>query len=44
MQHRIHMHDQVNNKVNDIMKHYKKKPVEQIVSVIKYFIRQTSVA
>jgi hypothetical protein len=44
MQHRIHMHDQVNNKVNDIMKHYKKTPVEQIVSVIKHFIRQTSVA
>ena len=31
MQQRIHMHDQVFNKVDDIMKHYKKKPVENLV-------------
>ncbi len=42
MQHKIHMHDQVNNKVNEIMKHYKKRPVEQIVYVLKNIMRYPS--
>ncbi len=43
MQHKIHMHDQVNNKVNEIMRHYKKTPVEQIVQVLKNIIRYPAI-
>ncbi len=42
MQQRIHMQDQVNNKVNDIMRHYKRRPVTQILQALKQFIRHTS--
>ncbi len=42
MQQRIHMQDQVNNKVNEIMRHYKRRPVAQILQVLKQFIRHTS--
>ena len=41
---RIHMHDQVCNKVDEIMKHYKRKPVDQLMYLIKQFIKQASVA
>ncbi len=44
MQHKIHMHDQVSNKVNEIMRHYKRKPVEQIVYVLKNMIKHPSCA
>ena len=44
MVHRIHMQDQVYNKVDEIMKHYKRKPVDQLVYFIKQFIKQASVA
>ena len=40
---KIHMHDQVFNKVNDIMKHYKRTPVEQLLYFIKHFIKHASV-
>ena len=43
MQHKIHMHDQMLNKVDDIMKHYKKTPVEQLLYLIKHFIKHASV-
>lgn len=43
MPHKIHMHDQVTNKVNDIMRHYKRKPVEQFVYILKNFIKHPSV-
>ncbi|MCX7104184.1 MAG: hypothetical protein NTU70_02735 [Methylococcales bacterium] len=43
MQQRIHMHDQVFNKVDDIMKHYKKKPVENLVLLLKHFIKHSLV-
>ncbi|MEY3190000.1 MAG: hypothetical protein RIS10_117 [Pseudomonadota bacterium] len=43
MQQRIHMHDQVFNKVDDIMKHYKKKPVENLVLLFKHFIKHSLV-
>lgn len=38
MQHKIHMHDQVFNKVDDIMKHYKRKPAAQFLQQIKQFM------
>ena len=44
MQHKIHMHDQVSTKVNEIMRHYKRKPVEQIVYVLKNMIKHPSCA
>ncbi len=43
MPQRIHMHDQVFNKVDDIMRHYKKKPVEHWVQRVKHFIKHTLV-
>ena len=43
MQQRVHMHDQVFNKVDDIMKHYKKKPVENLVLLFKHFIKHSLV-
>jgi hypothetical protein len=43
MPQKIHMHDQVFNKVDDIMKHYKKKPVEHLVKRVKRFIKHTLV-
>lgn len=42
MPNKIHMHDQVTNKVNEIMCHYKRKPVEQIVFILKNFIKHPS--
>ena len=44
MAHTIHIHDQVCNKVDGIMKHYKRIPVDQLVYLIKQFIKQASVA
>ena len=40
---KIHMHDQVFNKVDDIMRHYKRKPVEDLVQLLKNFIKHSLV-
>ena len=40
---KIHMHDQVFNKVDDIMRHYKRKPVEDLVQFLKHFIKHSLV-
>ena len=40
MTQRIHMHDQVNNKVDDIMSHYKNHPINDFVQLIKHFIKR----
>jgi hypothetical protein len=40
---KIHMHDQVFNKVDDIMRHYKRKPVEDLVQLLKHFIKHSLV-
>ncbi|MFA5923929.1 MAG: hypothetical protein WC856_22000 [Methylococcaceae bacterium] len=43
MQQKIHMHDQVFNKVEDIMNHYKRKPIGGLVRLLKQFMKQSSV-
>lgn len=42
MPQKIHMHDQVSNKVEEIMNHYKKNPVESFMRMLKHFIKQSS--
>jgi hypothetical protein len=37
MQQKIHMHDQVFNKVEDIMNHYKRNPIGGFVRILKLF-------
>ncbi len=41
MQNKVYMHDQVSNKVNEIMIHLKGIPVAQIVYVFKSIINAT---
>jgi len=43
MQQKIHMHDQVFNKVEDIMNHYKRTPIEDLMRLLKLFMKQSSV-
>ncbi len=43
MQRRIHMHDQVFNKVDDIMNHYHRRSMGGFVRVLRQLIRQASV-
>jgi len=43
MQQKIHMHDQVFNKVEGIMNHYKRKPVEGLMRLLKQFMKQSPV-
>jgi hypothetical protein len=43
MQQKIHMQDQVLNKVEDIMNHYKRKPIGGLMRLLKQFMKQTSV-
>jgi hypothetical protein len=43
MQQKIHMHDQVFNKVEDIMNHYKRKPIEGLMRLLKQFMKQSPV-
>ena len=43
MSQKIHMQDQVVNKVEDIMNHYKRTPVGSLMRLLKQFIKQTSV-
>ena len=40
---RTHMHDQVFNKIEDIMNHYKRKPVDNIIQIVKQFIKHSLV-
>ena len=43
MQQKVHMHDQVYNKVEDIMNHYKRKPIGGLVRPLKQFMKQSPV-
>jgi hypothetical protein len=43
MQRKIHMHDQVFNKVEGIMNHYKRKPIGDLMRLLKQFMKQSSV-
>ena len=43
MSQKIIMHDQVFNKVEDIMNHYKRKPMEGLMRLLKQFMKQSSV-
>ena len=43
MQRKIHMHDQVFNKVEDIMNHYKRNPISALILLLKQFMKQSSV-
>lgn len=40
MAQRIHMQDQVNNKVDDIMSHYKNQTINDLMQLLKYFIKR----
>jgi hypothetical protein len=42
MQQKIHMHDQVLNKIDDIMNHYKRKPIEEFMELLKQ-LRQLAI-
>lgn len=39
MPRKIHMHDQVFNKVDGIMNHYKKRPMERFMRQLKRLIK-----
>ncbi|MFZ2449088.1 MAG: hypothetical protein WAW36_01020 [Methylovulum miyakonense] len=43
MQRKIHMHDQVYNKVDGIMNHYKRKPMEGFMRKLKRIIKQSAI-
>ena len=43
MKQKIHMHDRVFNKVEDIMNHYKKNPIDGLMRLLKQFMKQSSV-
>ena len=43
MSQKIIMHDQVFNKVEDIMNHHKRKPMEGLMRLLKQFMKQSSV-
>jgi hypothetical protein len=43
MQQRIHMQDQVFNKIEDIMNHYKRNPMAGLMRLLKQFMKQSSV-
>jgi hypothetical protein len=43
MQRKIHMHDQVFNKVEGIMNHYKRKPIGGLIRLLQQFMKQSSV-
>ena len=42
MKRKIHMHDQVFNKVEDIMNHYKRNPIDGLMRILKQFMKQSS--
>jgi hypothetical protein len=43
MQQRIHMQDQVFNKIEDIMNHYKRNPIGGLMRLVKQFRKLSSV-
>ena len=43
MSQKIIMHDQVFNKVDDIMNHYKRKPIEELMQLLKQLMKKSSV-
>jgi len=43
MQRKIHMHDQVFNKVEDIMNHYKRNSIGSLMRLLKQFMKHSSV-
>jgi len=43
MKRKIHMHDQVFNKVEGIMNHYKRNPIDDLMRILKQFMKQSSV-
>ncbi|MFZ2170488.1 MAG: hypothetical protein WAW61_12720 [Methylococcaceae bacterium] len=43
MQRKIHMHDQVFNKVEGIMNHYKRRPIDSLMRLLKLFMKQSPV-
>jgi len=43
MQRKIHMHDQVFNKVEGIMNHYKRNPIGGLMRILKQFMKQSPV-
>lgn len=40
MPRKVHMHDQVYNKIDGIMNHYKKKPMKGFMHTLKRLIKQ----
>ena len=42
MQQKIHMHDQVFNKVEDIMNHYKRNPINGLIRIVKQLMKHAS--
>jgi hypothetical protein len=42
MKQKIHMHDQVFNKVEDIMNHYKRNPINGLIRMVKHLMKQAS--
>lgn len=42
MNQKIHMHDQVFNKVEDIMNHYRRSPIDGLMRILKQLIKQSS--
>ncbi len=43
MKQKIHMHDQVFNKVEDIMNHYKRNPINGLIRMVKQLMKQASI-
>ena len=43
MSQKIIMHDQVFNKVDDIMNHYKRKPIGELMQLLKQLMKKSSV-
>lgn len=41
MKQKIHMHDQVLNKVEDIMNHYKRNPIDGLMRLLKQLVKQS---
>ena len=43
MQQKVHMHDQVLNKIDGIMNHYKRKPIGGFMELLKNLMKKTSI-
>ncbi len=43
MPQKIHMHDQVSNKVEAIMTHYKRRPMSSLMQFFSQWVKQTSI-